>query len=126
MSRKWPYPGDMPVDRARQVAQEFRRALRAVDPDACAKIEQAAIEVGETWAADAWAVETETDAVTIPRAAELVGRSTRWAYNLAQLHPELVCSRNPIKLRLRDVHEAAAAERRRRARTRRCPDPRQS
>jgi hypothetical protein len=113
---QWPFPGDLPVDRARQVALEYRRALWERDPDACAKIDSVATAVGENWVISDWAVETGEDLVTIPRAAELVGRSTRWVYNLAQQRPDLVQSRSPIMMRLRDVQAASAAQRARRAR----------
>ena len=117
MSRRWPFPGDLPVDRARQVGTEYRRALWQLDPEACAAIDEAAVLAGETWVISDWAAETPDDLVTIPRGAELVGRSTRWVYNWAQLNPDLVMSRSPIKLRLGDLQGAVAHERERRARS---------
>lgn len=115
MSRRWPFPGDLPVDRARQVCHEYRRALRAVDPDTCEIIDGASIAAGETWVSDAVAVETADDLVTVPRAAELVGRSPRWAYLWASEHPDRIRSTGPIRVRLGDVQEAVAHERARRA-----------
>src|SRR5919112_6845240 len=46
---KWPNKGDLPVDRARQVCAEYRRALAEVAPDAANLIDRAAIAAGETW-----------------------------------------------------------------------------
>jgi len=115
VSGKWPFPGDLPVDRARQVCLEYRRALMQTDPDACEKIDQAAALVGEGWVSSELASETEDDLVTVARAAELVGRSVRWVYKLTEQDPDLIASRRPIRLRLGDVQDAAAWERARRA-----------
>lgn len=116
MSRRWPFPGDLPVDRARQVCHEYRRALWKLDPEACAAIDRAAILAGENWVIVEWAVETADDVVTVPRAAELVGRSLRWAYQWVHDHPGVVRDTGPIRVRLGDVQEAVAHERARRAR----------
>ena len=79
MSR-WPLPGDRAVDRARQVAHEYRKALLNVDPAACAVIDDAAVKVGEEWVlplVDQW---DDDDRVTVAEAALLTGMSVRWVY----------------------------------------------
>jgi hypothetical protein len=112
---RWPFPGDLPVDRARQVALQYRELLMRVDPDACAAVDAAAVLAGEGWVAGEWAIETEEDLVTVPRAAELVGRSTRWVYQWARDHGGGVNRSGRIKVRLLDVRAAVAHERARRA-----------
>lgn len=116
MRRRWPFPGDLPVDRARQIAEEYRRALRAVDPEACAIIDSAAVAVGEGWAVEEIAIETADDVVTVARAAEIVGRSERWVYEWVHTHRDRIRSISPIMVRLGDVQEAVGRERARRAR----------
>ncbi|MFC5992931.1 helix-turn-helix domain-containing protein [Pseudonocardia hispaniensis] len=76
----WPFPGDLPVDRARQVARTFRDALHQVDPDAAAAIEQAAVAVGETWLRPAVALAADEDFVSVADAADIVGCSVRLVY----------------------------------------------
>lgn len=107
----WPFPGDSPTDRARQVALQYREALWRLDRASCAAIDQAAAWAGEHWVLHEWAVETEDDLVTIPRAAELVGRSKRWVYNWARTK-EMAASTSPIRVRLSDVRVAVAHTRR--------------
>lgn len=102
----WPFPRDSPSDRARAVALQYRQALWSTRPDLCAVIDQAAVWAGEHWVLNEWAVETEDDLVTVPRAAELVGRSTRWVYHWARTS-EMVAATSPIRVRLSDVRVAA-------------------
>lgn len=45
----WPFPSDRAVDRARQVAHQYRNALQQIDPAQCARIDEAARKVGEAW-----------------------------------------------------------------------------
>lgn len=129
----------MPVDRARQVAAQYRSlpagVRSAVDEldaaqapperyrsallalaDACDAIDQAAAKVGEGWIVPQLAVELPGDLVTVPRAAELVGRSVRWAYWWASDDREhRVKASDPMRVRLGDVQAAVAEERGRRA-----------
>lgn len=102
----WPFRGDLPVDRARQVALQYRRVLWQVDREACAAIDTAAIWAGEHWVISDWAVETGEDWVSIARAAELVGRSKRWVWAWARENHTAVG--HPKQVRLGDVQAAAA------------------
>lgn len=111
MSGRWPFPGDLPVDRARQVALQYRAALGRLDAAACAAIDSAAVLAGEGWVVDELAVETEDDLVTVPRAAELVGRSRRWVYQWARTNPHMIAKTGPTRVRLLDVRAAVADER---------------
>ena len=113
MSR-WPFPGDLPVDRARLVALQYREALRRLDPQSCAAIDGAAELAGEGWVVGEWAVETEDDYVSVARAAMLVGRSERWVYKWAGENHTAV-SRRPTLVQLGAVRAAAAHARARRA-----------
>ena len=108
---KWPFAGDLPVDRARQVALQYRHALSAVDPDTCGVIDAAAMLAGEGWVVTEWSVEQEDDYVSVGRAAELVGRSTRWVYLWAAGRTEGVRRQGQVKVRLADVRKAVAHER---------------
>lgn len=80
MTRRWPFPGDRAVDRARQVALQYRAALHAVDEAACAAIDRAAAAVGEDWVLPQVAQHAPEDWVTVAEAAALTGRSQRWVY----------------------------------------------
>lgn len=86
---------------------QYRKALQAVDPATCEVIDQAAAWAGESWVLEELAVETGDDLVSVARAAELVGRSTRWVYAWARQNPSAVKQQHPIRLRLRDVRSAA-------------------
>jgi hypothetical protein len=110
VSSRWPFPGDSPTDRARQVAIQYRTALEQAAPAACHAIDQAALWVGETWVLPGYAVETEDDLVTVARAAELVGMSRRWVYLKVTR-----AAADPVRVRLADARAAVAHERGRRA-----------
>lgn len=112
---KWPFPGDLPVDRARQVAIQYRDALWHADREACAAIDTAAVLAGENWVINEWAIEQGEDLVTVARAAVLVGRSKRWVYSWAATHDAVLTRRGPMLVRLDDVRAAVASERRKRA-----------
>lgn len=110
MSSRWPFPGDSPTDRARQVAIQYRAALERIDPAVCQAIDMAAGWAGEGWVVGSYAVETEDDLVTVARAAELVGMSRRWVYLRVQR-----AAVGPVRVRLADVRAAVAFERGRRS-----------
>lgn len=110
MTSRWPFPGDSPTDRARQVALQYRAALERVDPAACHAIDMAAGWAGEGWVVAGYAIETEDDLISVARAAELVGMSRRWVY----LRVTRAADR-PVRVRLADVRAAVAYERGRRA-----------
>lgn len=109
MTRRWPYPADRPVDRARQVAQQYRDALARIDPAACTAIDQAACWAGETWVIPQVAQHQPDDLITAMEAAELTGRSLRWVYawvsadRAARMH-----ATDPIRVRAGDIQHAAA------------------
>lgn len=111
---RWPFPGDLPVDRARLVALQYRELLWKLDPVTCAVVDEAAVLAGESWVLREWAIETEDDYVSVARAAELVGRSTRWVYAWARENHTAV-RRRPTLVQLGMVRAAAAHARARRA-----------
>ncbi|MBP2370239.1 hypothetical protein [Pseudonocardia parietis] len=80
MTARWPLPGDRAVDRARQVAHEYRKALLNTDPAACAVIDDAAVKVGEEWVLPQVDQYYDDDRITVAEAALLTGRSVRWVY----------------------------------------------
>lgn len=73
--RKWPYPGDSPVARARRVAQAYRAIAEAVDPDACADLDARLYQWGETWAVPTLVTVDPDDWLTPGDAANLAGVS---------------------------------------------------
>ena len=65
-----------------------------------------------------WAIEQDDEWITVPRAAELSGRSTRWVYDWAANHPgayRKLPGRNGLRVRLGDLRQAVAHERGKRA-----------
>lgn len=76
-SRVWPVPGDSPTDRARAIARAYRRALAEVDPELCARLDDAAAEVGQDWVRPQTATHDLDAWVSAERAAELVGLTPR-------------------------------------------------
>ena len=113
---KWPNKGDLPVDRARQVCSEYRRALELVDPATCQIIDTAAIAAGEAWVAPRLAINDEDDLVSVPDAADIVGRSARWVYGWISEDHSRARSNDPLRVRVGDVIDAVAYERDWRAR----------
>lgn len=77
---RWPHPGDRALDRARQVAHEYRKALLQAVPEACAAIDQAAVWVGEEWVLPQVVQHDPDDWITVAEAAMLTGMSVRWVY----------------------------------------------
>jgi hypothetical protein len=47
--RKWPVPGDTPLDRARRIATTYRNALTQHDPHQAAILDKRFTELGEAW-----------------------------------------------------------------------------
>jgi hypothetical protein len=47
----WPFPGDTELDKARRIAQDYRRELARLDPDLCARMDDAARRLGQRWIA---------------------------------------------------------------------------
>jgi hypothetical protein len=109
---KWPNEKDRPVDRARQVAAEYRRALAIADPDACAAIDSAAVAAGETWVSPTVAIHDLDDLVSVADAAEMCARSVRWVYAwIAKDRTNRVKGDSPTRVRIGDVLDAVAYER---------------
>jgi hypothetical protein len=104
----------MPVDRARQVAGEYRSALQHVAPDAAAVIDTAAVYAGENWVVDEVAIESGEDWIDVARAARLTGRSKRWVYDWARKNPDRVLG-SPVRVRVEDIQAEVAHQRARRA-----------
>ena len=78
-------------------------------------IDQAAMWADQGWVVGELAVETEDNLVTVRRAAELVGRSTRTIWAWAREHPEVVGHRRPIMVRVGPLRATVTYERARRA-----------
>lgn len=113
---RWHQPGTLAVDRAREVARTLYTALARVDPQAAELIARVAADAGEGWLAPQIARHGPDDEVTPAEAAELVGRSTRWVYAWvaqARAQRSVIGSDGRIRVRIRDVRDALAAERRR-------------
>lgn len=79
MSR-WPLPGDRAVDRARQVALEYREALHRVAPQLAAQMDTYARDAGEQWVLGR-SLYDDNQLVTPLQAADELGRSVRTVYN---------------------------------------------
>jgi hypothetical protein len=47
----WPFPGDTELDKARRIAQDYRRELARLDPDLCRQLDDAARRLGQPWIA---------------------------------------------------------------------------
>lgn len=79
--RAWPRPADTAVDRARCIAWEYRTALADTAPQRCAALDQAAVELGETWIAGA-PQHTDAELLTLTDLAGVLGEKykTVWAW----------------------------------------------
>ena len=111
---KWHRSGDLPVDRAREVARTCWEALRRVDPEAAEVIARAAAQAGETWLSPEMMRYGLDDMISVAEAARLVGRSVRWGYEWVAADPERrnVGAPDRIRVRVRDILEGDAWERR--------------
>lgn len=47
----WMHPGDSELDKARRVAEDYRRELKRLAPDLCAQLDDAARRLGQHWIA---------------------------------------------------------------------------
>lgn len=79
--RPWPRPADTAVDRARCIAREYRAALATEAPDRCAALDQAAVELGETWITGA-PQHTDAELLTLTDLAAALGEKygTVWQW----------------------------------------------
>jgi hypothetical protein len=112
---EWHRAGALPVDRAREIARTCWQALNRVDPEAARLIADVAAASGEYWLTPQVSQYSMDDVVTPLEAAELVGRSVRWAYQwVAQDRPRraVVGHDGRIRVRVRDILEGVAQERR--------------
>jgi len=112
---RWPAPGTLAVDRAREVARTCWTALNRVDPEAAELIAWAATEAGEGWLAPQLAQYGPDDWVSVSAAAELVGRSVEWTYRwVAQDRPHraIIGADGLITVRVGAVQDAVAESRR--------------
>lgn len=110
MVSRWPFPGDRPADRARQVAHAYRAALLAIDETACRAIDAAALSVGEGWVIPYVHRHLPDDWITAQEAAALTGRSVRWVYAWAaadRAHRIHVGNDGVLRVRVEAVEAAA-------------------
>ena len=79
--RPWPRPADTAVDRARCIAWEYRAALAREAPARCTSLDQAALELGETWVTGA-PQHTDAELLTLTDLAAALGEKygTVWAW----------------------------------------------
>lgn len=109
MTARWPEPADLPVDRARRIANTL---LAHLPDDLQADMIRAARLVGETWLGASLLRFTVDDVVTTGQAAEVihVGAATirKW-HSLGYLD-----NQGTGRYRLGDVLDCAAARRRER------------
>lgn len=116
MNDPWPYPADTPLERARKIAQSYRRALLNVDPAECMKMDDRATAVGQKWIKP---VEVEGDLDTLMSAtqvADMFGLDARTVrqWGIRGHIERLQSDGKPVYL-LRDVIDYMAATRRERA-----------
>lgn len=79
---RWPLPGRWrAVDRAREIAREYRAALEQEAPDRCARVDEFAAKTSETWVLPRAARFNDDEFVSPADAAEEVGCSVRSVYN---------------------------------------------
>lgn len=79
--RPWPRPADTAVDRARCIAWEYRAALAREAPVRCTALDQAALELGETWITGA-PQHTDAELLTLVDLAAVLGEKygTVWQW----------------------------------------------
>lgn len=46
---QWPFPADTSLERARRIAHSYRSALLSVDPEHCRRLDDRAVELGQSW-----------------------------------------------------------------------------
>jgi len=68
----WPWPTDLPVDRARRIANSLLAQLAQADPDETARNIAAAHRLGETWLGSTLVAYDNDQAITTRQAAELL------------------------------------------------------
>jgi hypothetical protein len=66
----WPFPGDSELDKARRVARDYRTELMRVDPELCARMDDAARRLGQDWVTPQLALVDANTVITVAEAAE--------------------------------------------------------
>lgn len=69
----WPGALDTPVGRARRIAGMYRAHLRALDATACDRLDETAVNFGETWMLDREDLIDDDQELTTAEAAAFVG-----------------------------------------------------
>lgn len=101
----WPFPGDSTLERARRIAQSYRRALLSVAPDLCDQLDQRAAALGQGWVRplDTDVVDLDEE-LTAEQIGELLSVSPRtvrkWGY---RGHIERLGPTGKPRYRFRDV-----------------------
>jgi len=72
MTDPWPWPADLPVDRARRIANSLLAQLHQLDPAEAARNVAAAHRLGETWFGSTLVAYESDEAITTKQAAELL------------------------------------------------------
>lgn len=78
----WPYPGDSELDKARWIARWYRAEVARLDPELCARLDDAASRLGQGWVTPALAVVDQHSLVTVADAADYlcVSKSAIWKW----------------------------------------------
>jgi hypothetical protein len=115
---QWPTPADTPVDRARAIARDLHARLARHDPDEAAAAARAATALGEPWLEPQRVTHTDDDWLTLEDAAayttggpEMIRKWTRRGPNPLRYTTD---SRGRILVRLGDVRDRQADQRKRR------------
>ena len=45
----WPFPEDTLLERSRRIALSYRSALLSIDPEHCRRLDDRAVELGQSW-----------------------------------------------------------------------------
>ena len=112
--RRWPFPGDTPLVRARRVAIAYRHRLFEADRAGCDKLDVKIAEWGEMWAVPRLVTVDEHSVLGPAGAAEYLGVSTAEIRRL-RLAGRLVGERvrGRWRYRVSDLHQLSVAVRRR-------------
>lgn len=113
----WPFPADTQLERARRVANSYRRALLSVDEKLCHTLDEQAVALGQGWVRP---FETDVqdldEALTAEHIGAILGVSPRtvrmWGY---RDHIERIDVDGKPRYRLRDVLDYLARTRQKRS-----------